>query len=234
MAKIMKRMTKNTCRRCRTRMGQVRCAGCKLYCQDCLLDHGKCFDCVRQLFAMSYHFRVKSTGAVLPFANLKVASPATTGPFVKEKVQVTTTADRSRRTYQECVYPYLDVEPVPPPSLPSLPSWVYADGSVDRQSVRLEYQGRVYQVMSQRGFLYAYENGFLEATQGFSALVIAWAPSFEALGEQIDYWTRMQTKFGGDARSICCEQAELIPCVCQLAYRCPVHYPQGVHRGTHD
>jgi len=32
----------------------------------------------------------------------------------------------------------------------------------------------------------------------------------------------------------CCVKAKPIGCACFRAYKCPVHYPQGVHIGTHD
>jgi hypothetical protein len=33
---------------------------------------------------------------------------------------------------------------------------------------------------------------------------------------------------------LCCELAEVIGCVCMLAFRCPVHWPHERHIGTHD
>lgn len=33
---------------------------------------------------------------------------------------------------------------------------------------------------------------------------------------------------------LCCEKAEYTNCVCYRSYKCPDHYPQGIHIGTHD
>jgi hypothetical protein len=33
---------------------------------------------------------------------------------------------------------------------------------------------------------------------------------------------------------LCCELAEVLGCVCMLAFRCPVHCPHERHIGTHD
>lgn len=33
---------------------------------------------------------------------------------------------------------------------------------------------------------------------------------------------------------LCCNLAENIPCVCTRSYKCPIHYPTGIHIGTHD
>lgn len=33
---------------------------------------------------------------------------------------------------------------------------------------------------------------------------------------------------------ICCLKARRIPCVCERAYKCPDHCPNGIHVGTHD
>jgi hypothetical protein len=33
---------------------------------------------------------------------------------------------------------------------------------------------------------------------------------------------------------LCCAQAEVLRCVCMLAFRCAVHWPHERHIGTHD
>lgn len=33
---------------------------------------------------------------------------------------------------------------------------------------------------------------------------------------------------------LCCDKAEVIPCVCAYSYKCVEHAPNGMHVGTHD
>ena len=37
-----------------------------------------------------------------------------------------------------------------------------------------------------------------------------------------------------DLKLVCCEKASTFSCVCESAYSCPVHAPEGQHIGSHD
>lgn len=114
-----------------------------------------------------------------------------------------------------------------------LPYWKYDDGTICDHSRELNRGGKRWQVSYIKAKIgepyWAYEDGTL-ARNPRHALA---AKSFVGLLKEIDRILLLEKKYGSYmAGKVCCDKAEILPCVCAFAFACPKHGER--HVGTHD